>query len=99
MPGTLIYDLVRETQRAMVEKIEERLREIRFSCTSEMEFRDRCSIFPTGGYTIYLFDGAPVFYTHFWITNLTLHWTIMEGAPPFDVHKVMADHFFGMQYG
>lgn len=96
MAGSLVYDIIPSMQREMFERIESRLRSIRLQCTSETEFRNRCSTFPKGGYVVYLFDRKPVFYTHFWIDQNVIHWTVMEGRPPFEVEKEMSKEFFGV---
>lgn len=84
----LLYSIIDLTRKEMLEKIENKLKELHKSSVDSDDFRSRCSriCFVESGYDVYLFDGNPVFYTHFWFeeNGTKIMWAISDGEPPFD---------------
>ena len=85
MPKELIYSLIDLTMKDMLSKIEERLVVIRHKCSSHEDFQNRCEKKTIEDYTIYLFDGEPVFYTKLWFEGTKICWVIHEGKPAYGI--------------
>lgn len=85
MPKELIYSLIDLTMKDMLSKIEERLVAIRHKCSSHEDFQNRCEKQTIEDYTIYLFDGEPIFYTKLWFEGTKICWVIHEGKPAYGI--------------